>query len=190
MTMSPTATKSIRRTSRSSSCCSGERRRSSVVRPLAIRPTCVPEPVATTIPSPLPPDHTHPRIRHRPAIRHAAGHRVRFHAHRFGYGLTGQDAAIQDEAIGPDQAKVGRHHVPDMEQHDVARDEVGGSEIHDATVTPNLGLRCGGVAQGLECTLAAVFGRDVRAHKWNESSQDEQAVTDLSDDRGSNTRSE
>ena len=119
-----------------------------------MRPTSVPAPVATTIPSPRAADDAHPRVRHRPAIRHPARHGVRFDAHRFRDGLAGQDAAIQDEAIGPGQAKVGRDDVPDMEEHDVAGDEVGRREIHDAAVTPDLGPRRGGVPKRLEGALA------------------------------------
>ena len=125
----------------------------------------------------------HPGIRHGPAIRHPARDRIWFDAHRFRDGLASQHAAIQDEAIRPDQAKVSRHDVADMQKNDVAGDEVGCSEIHGAAVTAYLRPRSRGIPQGLECTLAPVLGRDVRADKWNESGQDEQAVADLPDDR-------
>ena len=55
ITISPMATTSRIRTSRSSSACSGDRRRSTEPSPLAIRPTSDVEPMAVTTPSPRPP---------------------------------------------------------------------------------------------------------------------------------------
>ena len=133
-------------------------------------------------------DHAHARVRHRPAIRHPARHGIRFDAHRLRDGLARQDAAIQDEAIRPDQAQVGRNDVPDMEENDVAGDEVGRREIHGAAVTPDLGPRRGGVPERLEGALPSVLGGDVRADERNESGQDEQAVADLPDEGGRDAR--
>ena len=77
-----------------------------------------------------------------------------------------------------------------MKKHDVARDERGCREVLDAAVPPDLGMRRGGVPQGLEGVLAPVLGRHVRADEGNESGQDEQSVPDLSDDGGGDARAQ
>ena len=187
----PIATTRRIRTRRSSSCWSGERRSIAPVRRPAIRPTSVPVPIATTIPSPRPPTTLVPAnaIARRSAT--TASRRVRIRSRRLRDGLPGEDAAVNEQPVRAADAKIGRDDVAAAQEDHVARDEGRGRDVRRHSPSPDTRHRRGGVAESVERPLAPVFGHDVRAHDRQEPDQDEDSVADLvEEDRGEPGRGE
>ena len=96
--------------------------------------------------------------------------------------LPGEDAPVEEQAIGAGDTHVGRHDVAGLEEDDVARDKGRGGNREDAPDASDPGDGSGGLSQCLEGSLAAVLGDDVGADDREKASEDEEAVAGLADE--------
>ena len=188
--ISPIATTSRIRTSRSSSRWSGDRRRSAIGQAagdpadLGRRAGRDDDPLAS------PADDARPGVGHRPPVGEVAVACIRLRATRLRDRLAGQDAAVEQQAVDPDQAQVGRDDVAARQQDDVARDEARGGDLRHRPVAPDAGHRCAGIAERLERPLAAVLGDDIRADDREQADEHEQPVAHLAEQHRQGARRE
>ena len=154
--ISPIATTSRIRTSRSSSSWSGDRRRSRVARPPAIRPTSVPGAGRDDDALAAAADHARARVGHRPPIGQRRRRRVGGGRRGLGHGLAGQDAPVERRGGRPGQPEVGRDDVADPQQDDVARARA--SAAGTSTTRPSRRTR----ARGADASRSASSARSPR----------------------------
>ena len=96
--------------------------------------------------------------------------------------LAGQDAPVDQQAVGPRDTHVRGHDVASLEEDDIADHQRRGRNRGDLAVPADPRRRRRRVAQGLERPLAAVLGHDVGADDGQQADEDEQAVADLADE--------
>ncbi len=99
--------------------------------------------------------------------------------------LPGEDAAVDDQPIDPDEAQVRRDDVAAAEEDDVTRHDGRRGHVVDDAAPPDAGHRRARLAQRLEGALPAIPRHDVRDDDRQETRQDEEPVADLAEqDRG------
>ncbi len=104
-----------------------------------------------------------------------------------GKRLAGEHAPVEQQAVGADDAKVGRYHVAALEEHDISRHERRGRDDGDGPVAADPRDRRRGLAQRLERPLAAVLGDDAGTDDRQQPGEYEQSVAHLADDHREHT---
>ena len=90
--------------------------------------------------------------------------------------FTCQDAAVEGHGFRPDQAQIGRNHVPSPQQHEVAGHEFARRHILYVASAPHASHGRRGIAQRLQGLFATILGDNSGADDRGQDHQDEQAV--------------
>jgi hypothetical protein len=137
---------------------------------------------------PLTGGHERPGERHAQAIAKRGVRRdqilLLFGRHRF----AGQQRLVDQEPARADQAQVGGHAIPRLEQHEVAWHEVGDRDAHASTVAQNAGMWRDHLADGVERLLRLAFLNEADDGVDQDDGDDHRGIDAVADQCGRDRR--
>jgi hypothetical protein len=79
------------------------------------------------------------------------------------------------------QAQIRRNDIAHSDEDDVARNDLGGGYVDNMPIASDARAWCGCRAQRLERAFPSVFRDDVRTDDRDESGEDQEAISNLSE---------